>query len=108
TKVDTEGSDAVAGSLQTPVFDVGSITLTGIGGMMGTSIDAADVGPITISGGFGFLSSQINSNGSSVIDGVTTTGYGIRDSQFTGGAQTNRLIATGTGKRLDSNFFTSS
>ena len=94
--------------LSAPVFQIRSIQLNGIGGMIGTNIAVDDMGPITINGGFGVISSFINSLGDSVIDGIVTDGYGIRSTTIEGGADLNRLIARGTGKRLDTRTFTSS
>lgn len=91
-----------------PLFDIASIRLSGNGGIIGSEIAAEDVGPVTISGGFGFLSSTIFSLGDSVIQGVTADGYGIRRSTISGGANVNRVVATGTGKRLDTTFYSGS
>ena len=97
-----------ANLLTAPVFQIRSIQLNGIGGMIGTDIACDDLGLISINGGFGVISSNIRSLGDSVIDGIVTDGYGIRSTFIQGGADVNRLIARGTGKRLDTRSYTSS
>ena len=97
-----------ANVITAPVFQIRSIQINGIGGIIGSNIAADDLGLISINGGFGVISSFINSLGDSVIDGIITDGYGIRSTTIEGGADLNRLIARGTGKRLDTRSYTSS
>jgi hypothetical protein len=88
-----------------PHFEIGSINLKGNGGIIGTLIIGADIGPININGGFGFLSSSVLSVGDNLFQGITTTGYGIRDSFITGMGTVNELDAEGNGNRLDARSF---
>jgi hypothetical protein len=91
-----------------PFNEIGSIEIDGNGGILGAFIVAADIGPISIDKGFGLINSTIFSVGDSVVEGVTTDGYGVRDTLIDGGASLNRIIARGKGKRLDTRGFTSS
>ena len=88
-----------------PHFEIGSINIKGNGGVIGTLIQGADIGPIKIDGGFGFLSSIVSSLNDNLFQGITTTGYGIRDSFITGMGTVNELDAEGTGNRLDARSF---
>lgn len=94
--------------LTAPTFEIRSIRINGLGGLLGANVTADDIGPIVINGGFGVIGSVIGSLGDSVIDGVQTDGYGVRTTDIRGGAVLNRVIARGTGKRINTTFYTSS
>lgn len=93
-------------NINNPTFDIRSIRLTGIGGIIGSFIAAEDVGLIRIDGGFGVISSSIDTLGDGTFDGIITDGYGVRSSSIGSGANVNNIIARGTGKRIDTRFYT--
>ena len=83
-----------------PFFEVGSITINGNGGIIGTLVDAADIVKMTVkSGGFGVLNSEIVTAGSGTIDTITAAGYGLR-SDIINSLNLNGLIATGNGAAI--------
>ncbi len=87
------------GTTTTPAFEIGSIRLKGNGGIIGSSITAADVGPISVAG-FGIISSSITSNTAAVISDISAGGYGIRNTFINGGSTIGRLTANGNGANL--------
>ncbi|HEX3358040.1 MAG TPA: hypothetical protein VHS31_13795, partial [Tepidisphaeraceae bacterium] len=89
-------------------FEIGQIKLKGAGGIIGTRIEGGDIGPISVNGGFGVLNSLILSAGDNRFAGITTTGFGIRDTTISGMEDVTQLIAEGTGKPLSTNGFTPS
>ncbi len=74
-----------------------NISITGNGGIIGTTFEAADIGSITIaSTGFGILNSGILTVLNGGVKTLSAGGYGIRGVAFDG--QTiNNLTATGNG-----------
>jgi hypothetical protein len=81
------------------VYQLGRITLTGNGGIIGSAFTAANIGPVTV-GGFGILSSFFNVLGQGRIAQVTAGGYGVRNTFFRGGAFMDGINATGNGSKL--------
>jgi len=100
--------DTFFDTLDAPIFEIGKITLQGSGGIIGSSITAADIGPITVSGGFGLIASTLSSVGSNQIANVTVDGYGIRNTAFDGGARILNVTANGNGTRLSTKSYTGS
>ena len=101
---DTETLD----NINDPRFEIGEIVLKGRGGIIGTTIRAADIDTINVKGGFGILNSQIESFGDNKIATVVTDGYGIRDTAIGSGATVDNVIVNGTGKDIDANWYTPS
>lgn len=101
-------NDVGVDTLDNPIFEIGQITLTGVGGIIGSYIRAADVGPITVSGGFGMVETSISAGPNSSIDSVVVDGYGIRSSALDGGGRIRNVSARGNGTRLSTNAYTSS
>jgi hypothetical protein len=101
-------SGNIGDTLTNPVNDIRSITINGIGGILGSYIAVDDMGLVSINGGFGMIASVINSLGDSTLEGVVTDGYGIRSSVIEGGANINFVHARGNGKRLDTRSYTGS
>lgn len=67
------------------VTEIGSVTLSGNGGIIGSFFTGADIGPVTVRGGFGVLSSRMLSGPGSQpnnIGNFTVDGYGIQDVDF--------------------------
>lgn len=81
------------------IYQLGRITLTGNGGIIGSVFIAANIGPVTV-GGFGIFSSFFTVLGQGRIAQVTAGGYGVRDTTFQGGAFMNGINATGNGSNL--------
>jgi len=88
-------------------FDIRQITLSGAGGIIGTSIAGADIGPVTVHG-FGVFNSAWDSLGDGRIAKVSADGYGIRGTFFIGGASMDGLFANGSGELIPTNAFTPS
>ena len=83
-----------------PHFEIGQIKLKGNGGIIGSIIEGSDIGPININGGFGFLNSSVISTSDNLFAGITTTGFGIRDSTISGMSNVTTLDAQGTGNQI--------
>jgi hypothetical protein len=80
------------------VYDIGSVVVSGTGGIIGSTIQAFNIGPVTVkNGGFGILDTQITSENLGTIANVTASGYGIRGSGINDGTDVGRVTATGNG-----------
>lgn len=82
-----------------PFYDIGPITISGGGGVLGSYFAGADMGLLTVKGGFGVISSFIDLQARAVFDGIVTDGYGIRNSFLTAGT-VHVLDVRGTGKNV--------
>lgn len=92
-----------------PQLDIGSITVNGNGGIIGTEFLADHIGTITVSNsGFGIFDSAITLLGEGTLAGVAAGGYGIRDGLFTGGASFGSIAARGNGGNLPVTNFSAS
>lgn len=70
-------------------------------GMLETVIAGVNIGSVTTSGGFGFIDSTIQQPPQSTLATLSADGYGIRNSTFDGGINTNLIDAVGGGKLID-------
>jgi hypothetical protein len=91
-----------------PAEMLNALTLEGNGGIIGSTLLINDAGLIAIEGGFGFINSTLGQTADSNFGGIVTDGYGIRLSNFDGGATTDVLSARGTGKVIDTREFSPS
>lgn len=81
-----------------PTVDIGSINVTGNGGIIGTDIEADHIGTITIAPtGFGDFDSYISVLGEGTISGISMGGYGLRDGRINGGASFGGVVVHGNG-----------
>ncbi len=79
-------------------FDIGSINITGNGGIIGSLIAGYNTGPITVgSRGFGILNTDVFSVTNGHTSTITAGGYGLRGITITGGDDLDGLVATGKG-----------
>lgn len=95
-------------SLDNPIYEIGSVTTNGNGGIIGANIQGSDIGRVaaTGSGAFGILASFIGGEvfvADDVINIIEADGYGIRDVQIIPSASLNSLIANGDGTNLSTN-----
>jgi hypothetical protein len=98
--VPTSGS-----TLNNPILTLGSITTTGNGGIIGSVIVANHVGSIAVNGGFGIFDTAVRGNGDATVQSITTSGYGLRDDGFIGGASIGTVVANGDGSLVGTNNF---
>ena len=92
-----------------PQLDIGSITVNGNGGIIGTEFLADHIGTITVANsGFGIFDSSITLLGEGTLAGVSAGGYGIRAGLFSGGASFGSITARGNGQDLPVNNFSAS
>lgn len=78
--------------------NVESISLSGIGGIIGACIAGFNIGNITVSGGFGMFNSVVDTvNGNARIGDTTVDGFGIRMVDFETGGDQGNITATGRG-----------
>ncbi len=89
-----------SGNESRPFYVIGSIGLTGRGGIIGTKIAASNIGNINVVDGFGIFSSEIYAIGNSTINRIETDGYGMRYNQIQTGSNLNVLNARGNGQSL--------
>jgi hypothetical protein len=86
------------GTEENPVWQIGQLTVTGDGGIIGAVVRADMIGPTNIaSGGYGLFYSEYQNGGDGETDFVNASGYGIRDDLFDGGSSLYGLNATGNG-----------
>jgi len=80
---------------------IGSIVLTGIGGIIGGNISAHNIGNVSVQG-FGILDSAFGFSvgGDATMGNVTAGGFGVRYTFFTGGQSMGDLTATGRGNQV--------
>jgi hypothetical protein len=79
-------------------YDIGPITVSGLGGILGSDIVAGAIAQVTVNqGGFGVLTTEIRGLASGRSGGVTASGYGIRDSEIVGFGYVGPIIASGNG-----------
>jgi hypothetical protein len=79
-------------------YEIGSISVSGKGGIIGADINAENIGPINVyNGGFGIIESNIESILLGRIASVTASGYGIRDTTIFDGGYVGPVTATGNG-----------
>ena len=82
-------------------YDIGAVSVSGLGGIIGSDIGAQNIGPVIVAnGGFGILQSSIVNSGLGRIAQVDASGYGIRDTTIGGGGYLGPIIATGNGSQL--------
>jgi hypothetical protein len=79
--------------------EIGTIGLSGKGGIMSASVRAADIGRVIVDGGFGIFNSFFGSTAQGDMDTIVTDGFGIRTAVFAGGGAIKTLQARGTGSR---------
>lgn len=87
---------------------IGTISLSGVGGIIGSSIQGNVIDTVRVNGGFGMISSTVNTAGDTEVNRIDVDGYGIRSSLIDGGSRVNQIVANGSGKRLDTLSYTSS
>ena len=84
-----------------PTVDIGSITVTGNGGIIGTQILADHIGTISVANtGFGIFDSDIDLPGEGTLSVLSVGGYGIRDGILEGGASFGSITVHGDGGNL--------
>lgn len=113
----TNGIDAIVGgtfptidqgSFNRPFYPIGSINVSGRGGIIGTRIAAGNVGTVNVDDGFGIFASHIYGVGSGQINRISTDGYGLRYMMVAPGASLNTITARGNGELIPTTKFTPS
>jgi hypothetical protein len=90
-----------------PTFELGEVSVGGVGGIIGSLMEAADVGPITVSG-FGIVNSSFRCGGPGTIAGLSAQGYGIRGVSLLGGAFINSISASAKPRNIPTTVYTPS
>jgi hypothetical protein len=80
---------------------VDRIDITGLGGIIGSTIVAFDIGDVSV-GGYGFFNSSFafSFGANSTAGNLTVDGYGLQDLSITGGASMGNITATGRGAQV--------
>jgi hypothetical protein len=94
-------SPQIPSTITNPNFELKKVTVNGRGGIIGANFVAADIGPVSVSKqGFGLLECDFTAVGNGVVGAITAGGYGIRSTNFFGGAAMQSINATGNGSQL--------
>jgi hypothetical protein len=91
-----------------PYFRLVNIELSGNGGIIGSRFVSSSIGTIETTGGFGFINNLVTVLGDGKIHELVADGYGIRNSELSGGATMDKITALGNGQQLDANEYTAS
>jgi hypothetical protein len=85
--------------LNTLLFGLGDISITGNGGIINSRIAGYNIGKISVAGtGFGMFNTTVLSSSGATMQGASIGGLGIRNSEISGGSFLKDVVATGTGK----------
>jgi hypothetical protein len=83
------------------IYEIGSIVVSGTGGILGADVECTNVGPIVVNnGGFGVLDTTINSEDLGRVAGITASGYGVRDTTVSQCGYLGQVVATGGGPTI--------
>ena len=101
----TEGNLGRAGvslvtPIDTPQVDLGTISLTGNGGIIGLEMGVDHLGSLTVNGGFGIFNSFIFNSSDGSIGTIRADGYGIRNTSILGGIVIGSITATQNGQQI--------
>jgi hypothetical protein len=91
-----------------PVLDVGPISISGNGGIIGSSFLGSDQGMVSVPDGFGVINSYFQGVKSSYFAGITAGGYGIRDIYVQGLTDVGTFNATGSGQNVGTGNYSAS
>jgi hypothetical protein len=94
--------------ISNPEFEIGKITVTGNGGIIGTSFQGADIGLIDVNDGFGIFTCNIVLGGTGVLGGIEADNYGIRGVVANAGGSMQFLNARGDGSSVSTAAFSPS
>ncbi|MDB5332694.1 MAG: hypothetical protein JWP03_3845 [Phycisphaerales bacterium] len=94
--------------LDAPRLDIGTISTSGGGGIIGAEIVADHIGIIQVIGGFGIFDTSILVQADGTLGTLRADGYGIRQTQYNGGANLGALIASGNGTNVSTQTFSAS
>jgi hypothetical protein len=98
--VETNGQNFAPGQ-GTYAYDVGPITVSGAGGIIGTRIYTGSVASLTVNnGGFGILETTVFGQNAGKLGSISASGYGIRESDFEAFGYIGLVSATGNGKQI--------
>lgn len=88
---------------------IGTVQLTGVGGIIGSNFRAGGaIDSVLVNGGFGVITSAFVLAGLGTVNQIIADGYGIRETLINAGTTLNTLQARGNGKLQDTRFFTGS
>jgi len=90
-----------ADTVDDPTFELGSISISGDGGIIGSIFASPDIGNVTVTGGFGVINSTFLYSTDGNFGNMTIDGLGIRDVAVLGGAEQGNINATGRGDVLN-------
>jgi hypothetical protein len=90
---------SVVSPITNPILQVGSVSATGTGGIIGTAIIADHVGTVSASG-YGIFDSFVNTAGDGTLFAEAAAGYGIRFGFVFGGTSVGSIVAVGNGRTI--------
>lgn len=91
--------------LNAPIFEIGSVTTNGNGGIIGANIQASDIGRVAAGGdgAFGILESLIGGLADDRVGSIEASGYGLRSLFIDPSGSLGSLVADGDGTNLSTN-----
>jgi hypothetical protein len=104
----TYPEDPTRETLSNPEFEIGRVVVSGNGGIIGGSFQAADIGLIDVNGGFGIFTTDIETGGTGVVGGLEADNYGIRNVTANVGGSMQFLNARGDGSSVSTAAFSPS
>ena len=88
--------------------EIGVISVTGQGGIIGTQVGAEHIANTVVRSGFGIFNSSFAVPGADSMGNFTADGFGIRNVAFRTGASMGNIDATGRGEPLNALSYTPS
>ena len=82
------------------LIELGSIRVTGDGGIIGTEVETGDIDQVIVSGGFGIINSTFQTLGNDSIGDIIADGFGILGVGIQGASNLDMLHARGSGESL--------
>lgn len=86
--------------------EIGDITISGRGGIIGSEIIGRGIGDISVPNGFGIINTYISSVGPVAVGDITAGGLGLRSVDIIADGAVGDITALGNGEALDIRDFT--
>jgi len=86
-------------TVSNPILDIGSVTVAGTGGIIGSLIAGSHIGTISASG-YGIFDTSVLTSGNGTLFAEAAAGYGIRFGNIKGGANVGSITAVGNGRTI--------
>ena len=95
--------DVEVDDISRPIFELDRVSVSGGGGIIGSTFFAADVDTIEVDDGFGIFRSDILADGEGTVNSVRTDGLGLRNVTIGGARNVNTVVAEGDASLVNVN-----